>query len=91
MESSFNSDNAFASIVNLRLPTTCRLLPTSWCPDKDLLVVILRANNRDKLSLWKMQGAKKWEVGFDRYEPASEEIVDLTWSADGRDCEPFSQ
>lgn len=86
MESTITSnyENAFASIANLRLPTTARLLPTSWCPDKDLLAVILRTNNRDKLSLWKMQGAKKWEIGFDGYDPVSEEIVDFTWGTDGR-------
>ena len=76
-------EDAFASIANLRLPTAARLLPTSWCPDKDLLAVILRSNNRDKLSLWKMQGAKKWEISFDGYDPISEEIVDLAWSTNG--------
>ena len=47
-------------------------------------MIITRVANKDNLSLWKLQGAKKWEVEVCKNEPGTnEEIVDLTWSPDG--------
>ncbi|KAI0793487.1 anaphase-promoting complex, cyclosome, subunit 4-domain-containing protein [Abortiporus biennis] len=73
------SYDSFATIANVRLPSTSRILRSSWCPDKDLLVIILRTAGRDKLTLWKMQGSKKWEVDIDK----AETIVDVAWNPDG--------
>ncbi|CAL1695872.1 unnamed protein product [Somion occarium] len=75
--------DAFISLANIRLPTSSRLLPSSWCPDKDLFLLVSRSAGRDKLSLWKMQGAKKWEVTFDSDQPGAKEVVDVAWSPDG--------
>ena len=83
--------DAFTSIASLRLPTTSRVLRSSWCPDKDLLVIVTRPGGRDKLSLWKMQGSKKWEVDFDRDILGIETVIDIAWSPDGewsRSLEP---
>lgn len=69
-------------LASFRLPSAARLLPTALCPDKDLLLLIISTNNKDRLSLWNLQGARKWEVEVDVSGPNHEEIVALTWSPD---------
>lgn len=75
---------AFASLAVLRLSSPCRLLPSACCPDKDLVVLVSRLGGRDRLTLWKMQGAKKWdiEVGCD---DNAENVAALAWSPCGMD------
>ncbi|THH16998.1 hypothetical protein EW146_g3736 [Bondarzewia mesenterica] len=76
--------NGFASLAVLQMPPSSRLLPSSCCPDKDLVVVISRLGSKDRVSLWKMQGSKKWEVDIHLEGGHNEEIVDLAWSPDGQ-------
>jgi anaphase-promoting complex subunit 4 len=76
--------NAFASLAVLSLPSACRLLRSACCPDKDLIVLISRLGGKDRMSLWKIQGSKKWEVDVGSAEHSSEEIVGLAWSPDGK-------
>jgi anaphase-promoting complex subunit 4 len=76
--------NAFASIAVLQLPSQSRLLASACCPDKDLVVLISRLGGKDRMSLWKMQGSKKWEVDVGTEEASVEEIVGIAWSPDGK-------
>ena len=75
--------NAFASLARIQLPSQSRLLASACCPDKDLVALISRFGGQDRLSLWKMQGARKWEIDVGTQQTASEEIVGLAWSPDG--------
>ena len=51
------------------------------------MVVITRPRTKDRISLYKMQGTKVWEVEFDADSPDELQIVDVAWSPD---CEcPF--
>lgn len=75
--------NAFALLAILHLPSACRLLHSACCPDKDLVVLITRLGGKDRMSLWRMQGSKKWEIDVGSDENNSEEIVGLAWSPDG--------
>ena len=72
------------STANVRLPSPSRVLQSSWCPDKDLLVMVTRVSDKDKLSLWKMTGSKKWEVDIERESSTGQQIIDIAWSPDGR-------
>ncbi|KAI0695596.1 anaphase-promoting complex, cyclosome, subunit 4-domain-containing protein [Cytidiella melzeri] len=72
------------SIENIRFPARSSILRSSWCPDKDLVVVVVHAVGKDKISLWKMTGSKKWEVDIERESTGSHEIVDIAWSPDGQ-------
>ncbi|KAH9946631.1 anaphase-promoting complex, cyclosome, subunit 4-domain-containing protein [Amylocystis lapponica] len=76
--------NPFVSLAIVQLPSPVRVLRSSWCPDKDLLVIITRLGGKDRLSLWKMQGAKKWEVDLDPDGPNKNEVVAMTWSPDAQ-------
>lgn len=80
--------NDFVPLATLQLPAASRLLPSACCPDKDLVVVISRLGGKDRMSLWKMQGSKKWEVDVDTGAAYDEEVVDLAWSPDGA-CSRF--
>jgi anaphase-promoting complex subunit 4 len=75
--------NAFASLAVLRLSSPCRLLPSACCPDKDLVVLVSRLGGRDRLTLWKMQGAKKWDIEVGCDENAIESVSALAWSPCG--------
>lgn len=75
--------NAFASLSTLRLSSPCRLLSSTCCPDKDLIVLISRLGGRDKLSLWKLQGSKKWEVDVGEDDDTSTTVTALVWSPSG--------
>ncbi|KZT74640.1 hypothetical protein DAEQUDRAFT_311 [Daedalea quercina L-15889] len=75
--------NPFLSLAVVQLPSHARLLPSSWCPDKDLLAIVTRPRGKDRLSLYKMQGSKVWEVNFDvDGSTGDEEVVDIAWSPD---------
>lgn len=88
---------AFSSLANVSLASHARLLSSAWCPDKDLVVLVVRVAGKDRLSLWKMQGNKIWEVDVDHEPPsdasssssssatsAETSIVDVAWSPDSQ-------
>lgn len=77
----------FASLAAVQLPTPCRLLASACCPDKDLLVLVTRLGSHDRISLWKMQGSKTWEIDV---STDSERIVGVAWSPDGTLLPPIS-
>jgi anaphase-promoting complex subunit 4 len=76
--------NAFASLAVVQLPSQSRLLASACCPDKDLVILISRLGGKDRMSLWKMQGSKKWEVDVGTEDANAEEIVGIAWSPDGK-------
>lgn len=81
--------NAFAPLAVLQLPSACRLLASACSPDKDLVALISRLGGKDRLSLWKMQGSKKWDVDVSLEENTSSEgIVGLAWSPSGTEYMP---
>ncbi|KIJ27172.1 hypothetical protein M422DRAFT_784993, partial [Sphaerobolus stellatus SS14] len=82
MTSPLQSDN-FASLSVLHLSQPSHLLASSCSPDKDLLLVISRLGSKDSISLWKMQGGKKWEVDVSTGDAAHEEVTGIAWSPDG--------
>jgi len=78
-----DDNKPFVSLAKLQLPVSSRLLPSACCPDKDLVITISPQNGKDHVSLWKMQGSKKWEVDVRSDSARNETIVDLAWSPDG--------
>lgn len=74
--------NSFAPLAIFRLPSSCRLLPSACCPDKDLVVLLTRLGGRDRISLWKMQGSRKWEVDI-ASDDVSATVVGLVWNPSG--------
>ena len=73
---------SFALLSTLGVPPSSRILPSSCCPDKDLVAVVSKAGKKCKMSLWKMQVSRKWEVEVDAGLEVDEDIVDLSWSPD---------
>ncbi|KAH9849773.1 anaphase-promoting complex, cyclosome, subunit 4-domain-containing protein [Lenzites betulinus] len=72
-----------APVATIALPNPARILKASWCPDKDLLVVLSSFAHQQKLALWKMSGSKKWEIDLPgNSDTKVEEIVDIAWSPD---------
>lgn len=76
--------NAFGILGNWYLASPSRILPAACCPDKDLVALISRLGGRDRLSLWKVQGSKTWEVDVGLEETDGSQIVAIAWSPDGK-------
>ncbi|KAJ8522524.1 hypothetical protein ONZ45_g896 [Pleurotus djamor] len=72
---------AFASLGVCALNSSYTLFPSACCPDKDLVVLVSRLGTKDRISLWKVQGPKIWDI-----QVASDikGIVGLAWSPDGQ-------
>ena len=79
-------------VATIRLPNPSRILHASWCPDKDLLLVISRVAGKARMTLYKMQGTKTWEVALQHpaQPKVQEEIVSVTWSPDGMHMHLFT-
>ncbi|KAF7436837.1 hypothetical protein PC9H_003670 [Pleurotus ostreatus] len=73
--------NAFSSLAVLNLQSSYSLFESACCPDKDLVVLVSRHGRKDRLSLWKIQGPKIWEV---QVGANIQEIVNVAWSPDGQ-------
>ncbi|KAI0639387.1 anaphase-promoting complex, cyclosome, subunit 4-domain-containing protein [Trametes polyzona] len=73
-----------APVATISLPYPGRILRSSWCPDKDLVVIVSKFAHQERLSLWKMSGSKKWEVDLPEgtAESRDKEVVDIAWSPD---------
>src|ERR1700761_2718985 len=65
------------------LPHSSRLLRASCCPDKDLMALVSKVGSKDHLSLWELQGSKKWQIELHKGLPTPEEVTALAWSPDG--------
>lgn len=73
---------ATSSVSFTRLQAKSKLFKTALCPDKDLFLLVGHHGHSDKLSLWSIHGAKKWEVDVNQ-DGANDEIVALAWGPDG--------
>ncbi|KIK71029.1 hypothetical protein GYMLUDRAFT_150173 [Collybiopsis luxurians FD-317 M1] len=73
--------NDFTQLAAIHLPASSRLLASACCPDKDLFVLITRIGSYDRMSLWKLQGSKIWEVDA---STEGDRIVGIAWSPDGQ-------
>lgn len=78
------SSDGFKTCATVRFSSKARLLPTSWCPDKDLVLVVTNLAGKDRISLWPREGARKmWEVEPNIEVAEGTQIIDVAWSPDG--------
>ena len=74
---------SFNTLADFQTPAPCRILSSSCCLDKDLVILISRLGSLDRVSLWNItQGSKIWEVEVGE-DMDNTSIVDLAWSPDG--------
>ena len=79
------ASNAFPPLANVQIPAQSRVISTSCCPDKDLVLLISRLGGLDRISLWNSnQGAKVWETDVGD-EDATVHVDGIAWSPDGQD------
>ena len=77
--------STIASVATVQFPTATLVLRTAWCPDKDLFVVFSRASHQTRMTLYKMQGAKKWEIAIQprNVGKLDVDVTSVAWSPDG--------
>ena len=77
--------HGFKTCSTVKFSSAARLLPSSWCPDKDLVLVITRTAGKDGLALWPREGGRKmWEVDIDLEASERAEVNGIAWSPDGK-------
>lgn len=74
---------SYARLAEVAFVPQSILFPSSWCPTMDLFVVASPLSNRHRLTLWKMSGAKLWDVEVGRGVATHERIVSIAWSPHG--------
>lgn len=74
------ANTSISSLLVAGLPNESRLLPSACCPDKDLVILLSRSADADVVSLWTIQGAKKWEIRLS----SGDTVTALTWAPNGR-------
>ena len=72
------------SLTTIHTTDKLYLLESSWCPDKDLLVFLSKHGATSRMTLYKMQGAKIWEVDVGPVDNAEHRVTAITWGPDGQ-------
>ena len=73
----------FALLGEFVVPPKTLLVQGACNPEKDLVLLIHRTDARDTLSLWKLQGSKRWEVDVVGNFTTSSSLRHVSWSPDG--------
>ncbi|KAJ3554550.1 hypothetical protein NM688_g3049 [Phlebia brevispora] len=80
----YMDSQAFKTCSTVKFSSAARLLPSSWCPDKDLVLVVTNVAGKDRLALWPREGGRKmWEVDINREASEGSEVTGVAWSPDG--------
>ncbi|KZT54382.1 hypothetical protein CALCODRAFT_485585 [Calocera cornea HHB12733] len=73
------AQRTFTSLSSFSLSSASRLTRNSFCPTKDLLVLVSEHEGVDRVSLWKATGARVWDLSLGKQD----RFVELAWSPDG--------
>lgn len=76
-------NGSFIELGSFSVEARTRLTPGACNPSKDLLLLIHRQEQRDSVSLWKLQGTKRWEVDTVANFEQTGFLQNLAWSPDG--------
>jgi anaphase-promoting complex subunit 4 len=77
-------DTSFFTLLgSFTVPTQTRLVVGACNPEKDLVLLIHCAEPRDTLSLWKLQGTKRWEIDVVANFEQNGALRQIAWSPDG--------
>lgn len=82
MASSMDLDS-FVQLGSFSVEPDTRLVSGACNPEKDLVLLIHRGETRDTLSLWKLQGSKRWEVDTISNFEQTGKLRHVSWSPDG--------
>lgn len=75
--------SSFVLLGEFIVPPKTFLVQGACNPEKDLVLLIHRSDSRDTLSLWKLQGSKRWEVDVVGNFNTTSSLRDVSWSPDG--------
>jgi anaphase-promoting complex subunit 4 len=78
--------NSFSHLGTFTVTHDTRLVSGACNPEKDLVLLIHRTESRETLSLWKLQGSKRWEMDVASNFIQNGALRHIAWSPDG---EPY--
>lgn len=75
--------HSFSLLGSFNVPPDTRLVKGACNPEKDLALLIHRSEPRNTISLWKLQGVKRWEIDVIANFDQVGSIRHIAWSPDG--------
>jgi anaphase-promoting complex subunit 4 len=74
---------SFVLLGEFAVPPKTYLSQGACNPEKDLVLLIHCSESRDTLSLWKLQGSKRWEIDVVGNFDVNGSLRHISWSPDG--------
>jgi len=89
MPISYLGGTSFSQLGQFYVAPGSRLLPGACNSEKDLVILVQRGESRDTISLWRLQGTKRWEIDVIANHDATGRVRGVTWSPDGKPIVPL--
>jgi WD40 repeat protein len=74
---------SFSQLGQFFVAPGSRIPPGACNSEKDLVILVQRGESRDTLSLWRLQGTKRWEIDVIANHAMTGRVRSVTWSPDG--------
>lgn len=91
MPLSYLGGASFSQLGQFYVAPGSRIPPGACNSEKDLVILVQRGEPRDTISLWRLQGTKRWEIDVIANHDTAGRVRSVTWSPDGNPyCFPLS-
>ena len=84
MPLSYLGGTSFSQLGQFYVAPGSRIPPGACNSEKDLVLLVQRGESRDTISLWRLQGTKRWEIDVIANHDATGRVHSVTWSPDGK-------
>lgn len=90
MPLSYLGGASFSHLGQFYVAPGSRIPPGACNSEKDLIILVQRSESRDILSLWRLQGTKRWEIDVIANHDTAGRVRGVTWSPEGKTMFPLS-
>ena len=90
MPLSYLGGTSFSQLGQFYVAPGSRIPPGACNSEKDLVILVQRGESRDTISLWRLQGTKRWEIDVIANHHMAGRVRSVTWSPEGQiNASPF--
>ena len=79
---------SFSQLGQFYVAPSSRIPPGACNSEKDLVILVQRGESRDTISLWRLQGTKRWEIDVIANHNSAGRVRSVAWSPDGKSWFP---
>ena len=84
MPISYLGGASFSQLGQFYVAPGSRIPPGACNSEKDLIILVQRSESRDIISLWRLQGTKRWEIDVIANHDTVGRVRGVTWSPEGK-------